>query len=99
MSRLYLAQLTQGIYQISGFYRPAATLVFRPSPRSLLMGLLITGSYLMNVYLVVKVLCFRCNNFVVSSHILEKKKQFAAGLEGLLSDPDRAILRMEKNFH
>lgn len=53
----------------------------------------------MNVYLVVKVLCFRCNNFVVSSHILEKKKQFAAGLEGLLSDPDRAILRMKKNFH
>ena len=64
---------------LSGSYRPVAALVFRPSSRWLLMWLLITGSYLMNVYSVVKVLCFRCNNFGVTSHILEKKKPFAVG--------------------
>ena len=42
---------------LPGSYRPAAALVIRPSSRSLLMWLLITGSYLMNVYSVVKVLC------------------------------------------
>ena len=68
--------------ELSGSYRPAAALIFRSSSRSLLMWLLITGSYLMNVYSVVKVLCFRfcCNNSVVTSHILEKKKPFAVGL-------------------
>ena len=56
------------IRKLSGSYRPAAALVFRPSSRSLLMWLLITGSYLMNVYSVVKVLCFCfcCNNSVVT---------------------------------
>jgi len=56
------------IRELSGSYRPAAALVFRTSSRSLLMWLLITGSYLMNVYSVVKVLCFRicCNNSVVT---------------------------------
>jgi hypothetical protein len=58
------------------------------------MWLLITGSYLMNVYSVVKVLC--CNNSVVTNHILKEKKPFAVGLTGLLSGPDRAILWMEK---
>ena len=75
--------------ELSGSYRPVAALVFRPSSRWLLMWLLITGSYLMNVYSVVKVLC--CNNSVVTSHILEEKKQFAVGLTGLLSGPRRAI--------
>ena len=52
----------------------------------------------MNVYSVVKVLCFRfcSNNSVVTNHILEEKKPLAVGLTGLLSGPDRAILWMEK---
>ena len=64
------------------------------------MWLLITGSYLMNVYSVVKVLCFRifCNNSVVTSHILEEKKLFAVGLAGLLSSLGKAI-SLEKNPH
>ena len=47
----------------------------------------------MNVYSVVKVLCFRfcCNNSVVTSHILEEKTAFAVGLAGPLSSPRRAI--------
>ena len=39
-----------------------------------------------------------CNNSVVTSHILEEKKQFAVDLTGLLSGPDRAILWMEKYY-
>ena len=41
-------------------------------------------------------LCFRRNNFVVTSHILGKKKPFAVGLAGLLSGLGRAILWMER---
>ena len=33
---------------------------------------------------------------IVTDHISEEKKPFAVGLTGLLSGPDRAILRMEK---
>ena len=75
--------------ELSGSYRPVAALAFRLSSRWLLMWLLFTGSYLMNVYSVFKVLVLSlcCNNSVVTSHILEKKKPFAVGPAGLLYRP------------
>ena len=63
----------------------------RPSWRLPLLWLFITGSYLKNVYSVVKEHLVRRprNNLVVTGRILSKKRVFAVGPVGLLYRPRR----------